>query len=336
MVHRVDGPIGAYRGFDDGTDARLVELNRELANATVLQSRYSLEKHRELGLELRDPVVIPNAVDPAIFHAPAAREPLDGRKARIIASSWSFNPRKGSETLAWLDRHLDRERFELTFVGQTAGSVRPHPDGRSGGVGRGRGPAAGARRLSRSEPGRSVLERPARSARLWAACGRFSRAEGTPSSWATEASGSATTSRSRRSSRGLSPRSMTRRAAISVPAISDRGGQVPRSARVGAYLESRGGDELRPASPECSFAADLASLPARDHGAGPRRLLHLGLEAEDVLARHADPEEPARPMGLPGDHVRDPSRSRRRDRHLSGWKRRSIWRRCVTCSARAR
>ena len=55
LVHRVDGPIGAYRGFDDGTDARLVELNRELANATVLQSRYSLEKHRELGLELRDP-----------------------------------------------------------------------------------------------------------------------------------------------------------------------------------------------------------------------------------------------------------------------------------------
>ena len=31
MVHRVDGPIGVYRGFDDGTDARISELNRELA-----------------------------------------------------------------------------------------------------------------------------------------------------------------------------------------------------------------------------------------------------------------------------------------------------------------
>src|SRR5262249_19479214 len=58
MVHRVDGPIGVYRGFDDGTDRRIVEVNRELADATVLQSHYSLAKHRELGLDLRAPIVI--------------------------------------------------------------------------------------------------------------------------------------------------------------------------------------------------------------------------------------------------------------------------------------
>ncbi len=71
MVHRVDGPIGVYRGFDDGTDERIAQVNAELAAATILQSRFSLEKHRELGIELREPVVIPNAVDPAIFHPPA-------------------------------------------------------------------------------------------------------------------------------------------------------------------------------------------------------------------------------------------------------------------------
>jgi glycosyltransferase involved in cell wall biosynthesis len=118
MVHRVDGPIGAYRGFDDGTDRRIAELNRRLAQATILQSRFSLEKHRELGYELRDPAVIPNAVDPAIFHPPAGREPLDGRRVRVVASSWSVNPRKGAETFAWLDRHLDRSRYELTYLGQ--------------------------------------------------------------------------------------------------------------------------------------------------------------------------------------------------------------------------
>jgi glycosyltransferase involved in cell wall biosynthesis len=118
MVHRVDGPIGAYRGFDDGTDARIVALNRELADATVLQSRYSFEKHAELGLELREPVVIPNAVDPAIFHPPDEREPLDGRPVRLIASSWSDNRRKGAETLAWLDRFLEGTRYEMTFVGR--------------------------------------------------------------------------------------------------------------------------------------------------------------------------------------------------------------------------
>jgi glycosyltransferase involved in cell wall biosynthesis len=118
IVHRVDGPIGVYRGFDDGTDQRIAKLNAELADATILQSRFSLEKHRELGIALRDPVVVPNAVDPSIFYPPANREPLDGRRVRLIATSWSDNPRKGVDTLAWLDRNLDHSRYELTFAGR--------------------------------------------------------------------------------------------------------------------------------------------------------------------------------------------------------------------------
>jgi glycosyltransferase involved in cell wall biosynthesis len=119
LVHRVDGPIGVYRGFDDGTDRRIVLINDELADATILQSTYSLEKHRELGLELRDPVVIRNAVDPAIFHPPRQRAPLAGRRLRVIASSWSDNPRKGADILTWLDRNLDFDAVELTFAGRT-------------------------------------------------------------------------------------------------------------------------------------------------------------------------------------------------------------------------
>jgi glycosyltransferase involved in cell wall biosynthesis len=118
MVHRVDGPVGVYRGFDDGTDQRIAAMNGELADGTVLQSRYSLDKHRELGLGLVEPVVIENAVDPAIFHPPPERAPLTGRRVRVIASSWSDNQRKGADTLAWLDRHLDHQRYELVFVGR--------------------------------------------------------------------------------------------------------------------------------------------------------------------------------------------------------------------------
>jgi glycosyltransferase involved in cell wall biosynthesis len=118
MVHRVDGPIGVYRGVDDGTDARIALVNAELAAATIFQSRYSFERHSELGLVLRGPVVIPNAVDPAIFHLPARREPLEGRRVRVVATSWSDNPRKGADTLAWLDSNLDHARFELTFAGR--------------------------------------------------------------------------------------------------------------------------------------------------------------------------------------------------------------------------
>jgi glycosyltransferase involved in cell wall biosynthesis len=124
MVHRVDGPIGAYRGFDDGTDARIAEVNRRLAHATILQSRYSLAKHAELGIELRDPVVISNTVDPAVFHPPAAREPVAGRPLRVAASSWSLNPRKGADVLAWLDDNLDPAVATVTFVGQLSQPYR--------------------------------------------------------------------------------------------------------------------------------------------------------------------------------------------------------------------
>ncbi len=118
MVHRVDGPVGVYRGFDDGTDRRIAAINR-LADVTILQSQFSLEKHAELGLELRDPIVVHNTVDPAIFYPPRAREPLAGRRLRVIATSWSGNPRKGADVFAWLDRNLDFDAFELTFAGNT-------------------------------------------------------------------------------------------------------------------------------------------------------------------------------------------------------------------------
>jgi glycosyltransferase involved in cell wall biosynthesis len=121
MVHRVDGPIGVYRGFDDGTDRRISELNRAFADATVFQSRFSLEKHQELGLDLRAPVLIPNAPDPEIFF-PAEHAAPTGEKLRVIATSWSSNPRKGADVLAWLDRNLDPQELEVTFAGQTNAS----------------------------------------------------------------------------------------------------------------------------------------------------------------------------------------------------------------------
>lgn len=121
MVQRVDGPISAYRGFDDGTDARIAEVNRELADATVVQSRYSLDAHRALGIELAEPVLVPNAVDPSIFHPPAERDPLRGRRVRVISTSWSDNRNKGADVLGWLDANLDWDRYELTFAGQAAG-----------------------------------------------------------------------------------------------------------------------------------------------------------------------------------------------------------------------
>ena len=68
IVHRVDGPVGRYRGQDAEIDRHIASWNHEFAAATVFQSQYSLAAHREIGLSFMSPVVIPNAVDPAIFH----------------------------------------------------------------------------------------------------------------------------------------------------------------------------------------------------------------------------------------------------------------------------
>lgn len=120
MIHRVDGPVGVYRGTEGDIDRRIWELNHELASATVFQSQYSFNKHLELGLKFLNPVVINNAVDSGIFN-PHNRinPPSEGRKIKLIATSWSDNPRKGGPVYKWLEQNLDWDRFEFTFVGRT-------------------------------------------------------------------------------------------------------------------------------------------------------------------------------------------------------------------------
>jgi glycosyltransferase involved in cell wall biosynthesis len=118
MVHRVDGPIAAYRGVDEGIDQRIWKVNHDSADATVFQSQYSWRAHEELGLQFRDPHVIRNAADPAIFHARDRRPFLSGSRVRLIATSWSANVNKGADVYEYLDRHLDLTRFEFTFLGR--------------------------------------------------------------------------------------------------------------------------------------------------------------------------------------------------------------------------
>ena len=117
-VHRVDGPLAVYRGADDGSDRKIAEWNREFAEGTIFQSRFSLEAHAKLGLVFRNPVVVPNAADPEIFFPPERRSDPKGRKLRVISASWSDNRNKGAETYEWLDRNLDFSRVEYTFVGR--------------------------------------------------------------------------------------------------------------------------------------------------------------------------------------------------------------------------
>jgi len=124
MVHRVDGPLAVYRGSDDGTDARILDINRALAHVTVFQSQFSLNAHRELGLEFAEPSVIMNAADPSLFHAKGREEFDASRKIRLVSVSWSDNPNKGATIYKWLDEHLDWGRYEYTFIGRVTETFR--------------------------------------------------------------------------------------------------------------------------------------------------------------------------------------------------------------------
>ncbi len=122
FIHRVDGPIKVYRGFDDGADAIVWDYNRKYATHSILQSQYSLDKHLKLGVHLVNPHLVSNASDSTIFFPPPSRKPILGRKARIIATSWSNNPNKGKHVYRWLDANLDHDRFEFVFAGRIEGS----------------------------------------------------------------------------------------------------------------------------------------------------------------------------------------------------------------------
>ncbi len=132
MVHRVDGPIGVYRGFDDGTDGRIAAINGALADATILQSRYSLEKHLELGLDLRSSSRHPERSRSRDL--PSARAPRAARREEGPADRGELvgQPAQGSRDarVARSAPRLGALRDDLRRA--RAGAARAHPFGRAG------------------------------------------------------------------------------------------------------------------------------------------------------------------------------------------------------------
>ena len=139
LVHRLDGPYYAARfGKDPRTEARqpwrareddeVYRINARFACATVFQSQWSMAMNKLLGYTPQKPVrIIPNAADPAIFHSrgrtpwertphrdPGARD----NRVRVLTSAWSDGPRKGYDTILWLDKNLDFTKYRLELYGR--------------------------------------------------------------------------------------------------------------------------------------------------------------------------------------------------------------------------
>lgn len=117
MVHRVGAVTTLYRGFDDGSDGRVADINQRIADLTLAISHSTIEMYRSIGIELVEPRVVYNGIDSSIFHS-KGRTPFDrNRKTRLITTSWSDNPRKGGPVYRWLESALDWNRYEFTYVG---------------------------------------------------------------------------------------------------------------------------------------------------------------------------------------------------------------------------
>ena len=157
-----------------------------------------------------------------------------------------------------------------------------------------------------------MLERPPRGARLRAAGGVPATAAGTRSSSARRAS----VPRRPRSCPGR-PRTARRRprrvpVADLVPSLASVADALPRGARARRGARPRIRRPCRTTSAAPYTSARFRTDRRLDRAAVARAhdVLYLSdAWTEATLARRAGAEEPARPVGLPGDHLRDATRS---------------------------
>lgn len=120
-IHRLDGIIHSYRGSEKIIDDKIYQINKYYSSASVIQSFFSLKQIYSFGYSPTSPCIIHNASDPDIFFPDVSRRiGLDPKKKiRLIATSWSDNPRKGGAFLEWIDDNIDFSTYQVTFVGNS-------------------------------------------------------------------------------------------------------------------------------------------------------------------------------------------------------------------------
>jgi glycosyltransferase involved in cell wall biosynthesis len=123
ILMRIDGPIATTRhdATSEKFDRALYTFSTLAADGVICQSQWS---HEQISKHALAPqkcafTIIGNAPNPELFYPPKLREPISGRRVRIVATSWSSNPHKGFQTYSWLDQHLDFERFDFSVIAPT-------------------------------------------------------------------------------------------------------------------------------------------------------------------------------------------------------------------------
>lgn len=119
IIYRLNGPISHIRNKDMVIDRIIAQTNDLFADGIIFQSDWCAKENKEhFGIDSRFLTVIHNAPDGSIFF-PSSHKRTDDGKVKLIATSWSANPRKGFDVYAFLDEHLDFSKYEMTFAGNS-------------------------------------------------------------------------------------------------------------------------------------------------------------------------------------------------------------------------
>lgn len=119
VIHRLDGPFSIVRGKRDMTDKAVLQLNKLVADGTVFQTHWIKQNLEVKSLTGRNRYeVIGNAPDNNIFF-PSEKSPSTSGKIRLITTSWSKAENKGFDTLTWLDKNLDWQKYSMKFIGNS-------------------------------------------------------------------------------------------------------------------------------------------------------------------------------------------------------------------------
>lgn len=119
FVHRIDGPLFFVRGRDLEIDKLIFKYSEKIADFSIFQSRWSLEKCKGLGYKNGFHEIIYNAPDKSIFNADNKLPFKSSGKIRLIATSWSGNPNKGFDVYEYLDKNLNFDKYEFVFIGNS-------------------------------------------------------------------------------------------------------------------------------------------------------------------------------------------------------------------------
>lgn len=123
FVHRIDGPISGYRNSQSiAVDRLIYDVCEKIADASIFQSEFSRNENYKLGLvTTKIEKTIYNAPNSKIFNRNGRRTNIisSDQRIKIVSVSWSSNVMKGFETYSFLDEHLDFNRYDYTFIGNT-------------------------------------------------------------------------------------------------------------------------------------------------------------------------------------------------------------------------